>query len=96
MVVVGRDGPLKERFCKRLAMRTRGTVLSVMALVRAAEHAIELERVIQEDDDAPGVTRATLTPLQAAMCGATSAAELEAHRKAMEAGKPADPRLLTR
>ena len=94
-MVLGPAGLLKERFCARLAGRTRGTVLSVPALVRAAEQAIDLDKAIRdsrESIDCPD----RLTPLQESLCRATTRAELDGHRQAMEAGKPADPVLYAR
>ena len=75
LAVLGPSGPLKERFCARLATRTRGCVLSVTSLVDAAAMAFALES-----------ERRPLTPRQHDLVMCTSQQEIDEHRAVLEAG----------
>ena len=92
LVVVGPKCTLKDRFCAELAKRTRGAVLSAVALIHAAKRAVELEQALSDNPK----LQTRLTPLQAALCRATSADELRVQSQAITDGRPADPALLTR
>ena len=75
LAVLGPSGPLKERFCARLATRTRGCVLSVTSLVDAAAMAFALKS-----------ERRPLTPRQHDLVMCTSQQEIDEHRAVLEAG----------